>query len=168
MNVAELSEADQIASKVYDRRKSSPEFCYNHACLMSRTGDTRRSLESLAAAIRQGFNDIAEARRDPKLAGLRKGMAKAFDELTAVKAMWNIVWGVFNDDITLTNNSAFALTNVTLAVRLEQDQRVWDPSLAAEVILPGQTQIWSNVVSVPGSRLTKSSATIACDQNKDR
>jgi tetratricopeptide (TPR) repeat protein len=162
----ELDEALKLVNAVLDLRKESMSFAYGYACLLSRTGSADLSLTWFNYAIAKGYNDIAHAKRDPNLAFLRQVKAEQFADATAVKWNWNIVYGFFNDDITLTNNSAFTITNVTFDVRLEQDKRTWTPKLTAEAIPPGETYTWRNVVSIPGSRLTKSSASVSCDQNQ--
>ena len=32
--------------------------------------------------------------------------------------------------------------------------------------MPGETYTWSNVVSIPGSRLTKTEVSLSCEQNE--
>jgi hypothetical protein len=166
MSNNELAEATTLANSVYDLRKNSVGFAYNFACLMSRNGNSEQSLSWLKCAIRMGFCDIELARRDPDLTFLRVQSRAKFVECTRVKGTWKLVYGIFNDDITFRNDSQFALTNVVIDVRLEQDDRRWAPKLKAELILPGQTKTWTNIVSIPDSRLTKSSATISCEQNR--
>jgi len=85
-----------------------------------------------------------------------------------VKWPWSIDWGVLNDDILLRNDSRFALTNVVLEYELKQDARTWKGELKIEHVAPGQTQVWTNVISVPGGRLTASSAALRCDQDLAR
>jgi hypothetical protein len=134
------------------------------ACLQSRRREAQASLEWLRGAIKQGFYDIPHIKRDPDLAHVRSALPKEFADAVEVKTKWDVVFGVFQDDITLTNQSAFPLTDVVLSAHLEQDQRRWDPVLKVDRIGPGETHTWSNVVSIPKSRITKSSATIRCEQ----
>jgi hypothetical protein len=133
---------------------------------MSRSGDASKSLQWLKRAIALGYSNIAGVKRDPDLVFLQRETPTEFAGCTQVKFKWQMVYGFFNDDIVLTNDSAFALTNVAFDVRLQQDSQTWTPTLKADGILPGEKYTWRNVVSIPGSRITQSSAVIACDQNR--
>lgn len=160
----ELTEAMSLGTTIAPLRSTSADFAYGVACLQSRRQEAQASLDWLRRAIKYGFYDIPHIKRDPDLAHLRSERPKEFADVVDVKAKWDVVFGVFQDDITLTNQSAFPLIDVVLSAHLEQDTRRWDPVLKADRIEPGDTYTWSNVVSIPKSRITKSSATIQCDQ----
>jgi hypothetical protein len=159
-----LDDARRWADEVWALRRADPDFIYGYACLMSRTGKLDPALEFLARAIGKGFPDVPHVRADPDLEALRRAKPEQFAALTSVKWSWDVKWGILNDDVVLKNDSRFALTNVVLDARLEQDQRVWTPRLEAERIPAGQSHTWSGCVSIPGSRLTKATAVLSCDQ----
>jgi hypothetical protein len=161
----EVQEACSILTSIMELRLDSPDFFYLTATLATYTGEFELALRALDHAIVRGFNEIAYLSHDPRLSRLREKKPKEFKEITTPKSEWRIVYGIFSDDITLTNKSKFPLTNVELNVRLEQDTRVWPLELKTDTILPGATYTWSNVVAIPGSRLTKSKAVLSCDQD---
>lgn len=162
----QLEAAFEQASHVLEMHKNDADFSYCYACLMSRMGKTKEAAMWLRAAIRSGFYNVAMAKTDPDLDNLRLERPGEFAEIIAVKSETTIHYGLFNDDITLTNKSDFPITNVVLDLRLEQDGRVWTRKLETDIIMPGQPYRWARVVSIPGNRLTSFSATLTCDQNR--
>ncbi len=164
---SQLDEAATIAAQISNLRGSSPDFQYVMACLRTRRGELPMALTHLRLAIRGGAADIQEVKHNPHLVQLRQQRNREFDQLTTVKWRWSVVWGILNDDIQITNDSEFALTNVTVNVRLEQDGRVWSPQLTAAAIQPGQVYKWPNVVSIPNRRITSSKIALTCDQNRE-
>jgi hypothetical protein len=128
------------------------DVAYNHACLLSVNGDTRLALEWLAHAFRNGNSDVAWARQDPDFENLRAKEPKAFAELTKVKWSWRVDFGVINDDVILTNNSAFPLTNIDLQVTFPTGSRR-TARLTLTYLAPGQSYRWTNAVSVPNGSI---------------
>ena len=124
------------------------------------------SLEALQEAFELGWYDVAHANNDPDLDNLRAQRPKEYAALTEVKWAWRINYGVFNDDIILTNNSAFALTDVELQVNIQNGQQQWAPKCEIEYLPPGATYTWENIVSVPNNSNTKTTATLVCDQTR--
>jgi hypothetical protein len=164
----DLQQALALANDALELQKDQVEFCYQYACLLSRLDrDMDKSFAWLKKAIQQGFYDIAHARRDSDLANLRREKADEFNGLVKVHYDWTINYGVLNDDIVVVNKSAFPLTNVRLSVLIKQGEKAWNLKLTAKAILPGQTNKWENVVSIPGSRCDKASATLNCDQDRE-
>lgn len=160
----QANEAPAVARQIVLLLKTSLDFCYEFACILSAIGDFRESLQWLEGAITWGMLDIATINRDPRLARLRAAAPGQVKMLTEVKATWSITWGTFNDDIVLKNESQFPLTNVELQYELKQDARPWNGKLMAVHIAPGQSHVWRNEISVPGRRLTSKTATLGCDQ----
>jgi hypothetical protein len=167
MRVNRLEEAKSLAAEIASLRGASDSYRYNMACLHSRTGDSAAALSDLRQAIRGGAIEIQYVKQDANLLALRREMKREFDDLTSVKWRWSIAWGLLNDDIVVTNDSEFPLTNVVVEARLEQDGKSWTPKLAADLILPGQSHKWANVVSIPERRVTRSDFTLTCDQNRE-
>lgn len=167
MQTNQLDEAATLAAQISNLRRASADFQYVMACLCSRLGDLPAALGHLRLTLRGGAVEIHEVKRNPHLERVREQRKREFDQLTAVKWRWSVVWGVFNDDIQISNDSEFALTNVAVNVRLEQDGRVWSPQLKAAVIQPGQAYKWPNVVSIPNRRVTSSKVVLVCDQNRE-
>ncbi len=154
------------AQEVIRLRGQTQRFAYHYACIQSRLGNAEAAYQWLDYAIKLGFNRTTDIKANPDLAFLRSSKAADFEQLVAIKYDWHPHWGLLNDDIVFTNDSNFALTNMTLEVRLEQDGRRWSLNLNADVIAAGQTYTWENVVSIPGGRLTDKNVTLSCDQNR--
>jgi len=162
----QLQEAGALVNEVLDLRKNDMFFSYKYACLCSRAGDYDRSYDWLRQSMQQGFHDIHRVEKEWDLLGLRADQPTKYTDLTTVKITWAYVPGIINDDIVLTNNSAFTITDVVLNARLEANGKVWTPQLKADAIKPGETYKWSKVVSIPGSRADGLSATLNCDQDR--
>jgi len=163
-NTGALKQAQDIKAL----RQKSTRFAYNFACLLSRTGNTDSAFEWLNYAIASlGCNWITRAKVDPDLASVRLARSQEFTELVKVNCSFDVKFhSLANDDILLTNNSKFPITNVVFEAILEQEDKKWTPWLKADVIGAGETHTWPNWVWIPGSRLTKMTATVSCDQNK--
>lgn len=129
-----IDEALSVSHEITDHLQNFPGSCYQMASITSAAGQFDNSLQWLERAIDLGWIDIAILKNNPLLADLRSARPEAFQELTDVKWSWSIDWGIFNDDILLTNKSNFALTNVTLDFELKQDARTWKDSLRVSSI----------------------------------
>ena len=152
------------AASAATRLHGTPGFAYDYTCLLSLDGQTRLALDWLRFAMARGYGNVQWARQDPDLERLRREQASGFADLTQVKFRWQIVWGVFNDDIRVTNDSAFALTNVTLSPDIRQGARTWNPPLRVARLEPGASHTWSNVVAIPGRRTDVARASLTADQ----
>jgi len=142
----------------------------NYAYLMNATGDTKTAFAWFSYAVKTlGYNNIAGVKADPDLAVMRGAYRKEFDDLIAVKTSWHLNWGLFADEITLTNNSAFPISNVVLTVQITSREKSWTPVLKCDSISPGQTYRWKAAVTVPGNytKDAKATATLFCDQTAE-
>jgi hypothetical protein len=178
-----LDEAMAEATAVADLRKGDPEFAFRYACLCSRMGDpTNVAIGWLKVALKNGdsgdviiggvmmaignYVALEDVKADVNLDDLRTQRPKEFAELVTPKWSWSIKFGILTDDIVMTNESPFTLTNVVLKARIESGEKVWTPTLTAKTVKPGAAQTWANIVSIPGGKVSKSSATLLCDQGK--
>ena len=136
------------------------------ACIHSRRGSSQESLEWLRRAISVGFSNIPLAKRDPDLESLRRLQQAEFEKCVKIDFSWNVIYGFFNDDIVLRNASSFPFTNIELDVELEQGEAKLSTKLQLPLLRPGDSHTWQNAVSIPKSKLTKSNATLTCDQSR--
>ena len=138
------------------------------SCLLSSLNDTENSFKWFDHAVRNlGYHYIAQAKTDPDLAAMRKAKKAQFDDLTMVRWTWSIDFGVFNDDVSVKNDSAFPITNVVFKGNFTSNGRAWTPELKVQQIAPSQTYKWVNAISIPGSKIDQSStASLTADQNK--
>lgn len=162
----ELDEARRLIVEVADVQEYDPCFVFLAARLMSRIGEYDTAIDLLKDAIAMGIWDTPWIREHPDFMSLRGARSEQFLEVLRVRTTWSIHYGFLNDDITLTNNSTFPITDVVFKLKLQQDERDWDLQLTADEILPGATHRWRNVVSIPGNRLTDSSARLECYENR--
>jgi tetratricopeptide (TPR) repeat protein len=112
-HAGEHKEALNVATKAKKRHRDSG-FAYDYACLLSLDGQTKLALDWLEFSFKQGNDDVIWARKDPELAKVRTDHPERFNRVTEVKWSWRINFGNFNDDIVLTNNSNFTLTNIAI------------------------------------------------------
>lgn len=162
-----LYDARQIADQLlgWASQHQNANYVYNYVCLCGVSGgDLNIDLKNLGVAFAYGMTDVALVRRDPDLARLRRERSKDFEELLKVKADYRLVYGVFNDDITMTNQSRFPLTNVVVDVEIKKGTQTWRRRLTVGYLAPGQTYKWADVVSIPGSHCDVWYANLSCSQ----
>ncbi len=112
MGSGKLEEALIQANEVSRLRHNSSGYAYNMACLLSCLHKDESIQWSEYAVRSSGYNNIAFAKKDPDLAWMRRTEAARFEAVTQVAFEWRIDWGLFSDDIVVTNKSPFAITNV--------------------------------------------------------
>lgn len=117
----QVQEAGAQVSKITELHKENPLFQYQYACILSRMGKFDSALACLRRSFELGHSEVADTKKDPDLAALRRNSRKEFDDLVAVKFEWKIEYGIFNDDLIVWNKSAFPITNVKLTPILQQD-----------------------------------------------
>jgi len=138
-----IKDAVKQAIKVKHLRSKTLRYAYNFSCLLSASGDTNNAFSWFSLAVKNlGYSNIATAKTDPDLAAMRRAKRKEFNDLVAVKCGWSFNWGVFNDDIILSNNSAFTITNVVFSVDIAQGSKKWHPVLKVNRIAPGTSYKW--------------------------
>lgn len=158
------------AANLVDKADRDSTYSYIYAKLMSMYGNTDNSLAWLRVAFADGHSGVAHARTSPDFANLREKLPTEFTELTTVKNSWSVTWGyqINNDQISLTNKSAFALTNVVLTPSITSSGYPdWSKKLQCDRIDPGETYTWKLGVSEITSRGDdyKSEASLDCDQD---
>ncbi len=106
-------------------------------------------------ALRQAAAPAAKA-----LAGLG-----ARHRREAVNINWDVRYGIFSDDVALTNISGFDLHRVVFSVYIvNAGSRSFLKRFEVDRIESGKTHVWSNALSVPrGSRFF---AELMCDELK--
>ena len=157
----DLTEAINEARPLVSLRQGNAQFSYNMACLLIDAGDTENSLAWLKQAVGTlGYNNIQGIKTDPDLATVREKKANEIAELTAVRCRWKIDFGVFNDDMIVTNDSPFPLTHVAVGGTVTPNNKSWPNMLTVEAIAPGKSYTWSDAFSVPGSKIDQSRSRI--------
>ena len=184
-------EALDQALKVADLRKDRPEFGVKLARLYCRRGGTadakanaKKAMHWLEVAVKSaGFLDIPELKRNPDLGPVRGLESMAFENLTEVRADGKPLTPApmaFRPpppatDFEVTNNSAFALTNVAVKVdvsivtnggRNARPKTLTTPEVFPR-IEPGQTVVVSDIFKdlAPGWVYSKRYS-VECDQNR--
>jgi hypothetical protein len=166
LNFAGLhGDALAIATKA-EKLRRNPGFAYNYSCLLSMSGQTRTALEWLESSFKLGNSGVSWAKQDPELAQLRRDHTDEFTRATEVKWEWKIVYGFFNDDIVLTNNSLFPLTDITLTPTIKKNGQTFTRPLSVRYLAAGQSWTWENVFSIPSGGADSSVATLICSQAK--
>lgn len=155
----ELGKALDGLAEVADLKKHDGGFLYTCAWIFGLQGDLQESLEFLEAAMRTGAVGPAYVRADPMLLVLRDGRSEAFDRLTRPQWSFRVKSGIWFDDISVTNQSPFHLTDVKLTSKLPG----WNPALEAAAIAPGETKTWSWVAKPPPGR--EVSFILSCGQD---
>lgn len=153
------SKARRELEPIFELLKGEGEYLYACSWILCLDGDHEQSLKFLNSALRTDTLDLAHVRTDHDLDGLRRNREDDFEKLTTPQWAWNVQNGLIFADVSLTNNSAFTLTNV----KLVSSTNGWNPDLTVEFLRPGETKKWGWVSQPPeGVRLT---AGLKCDQN---
>ena len=121
-------------------------------------------------AVAKGFERISEARNSPDLEHLGKAFGDEWNSLVEVKYEWSVTYGIRNDDITITNKSAFPLTHLTLKpIITNSSGSSYTPpkALTLERLETGKSHTWVNCISVTGGgdKDTRK-AELSCDQSE--
>lgn len=162
-----LNEASEVLTEIKEHVASNPDYHYVLARLSSINGEQAEALEHLVAAIAKGFDKISEAKKSQDLENLRKARGGEVDALLAVKFGWSVTYGTFNDDITITNQSAFPVTHLVLSPVISNANGSFSPKmpLTLEKLGPGKSHTWVNCVSVKGGGdKDNRKAGLQCDQ----
>ncbi len=152
--------AANIARKNWEH---DANFQYRYAKLMSLTNQLDLAGDWLAASYNSGMNDISHVRTDPDLSSFRLGRMERYTQLTTVKLTYTIDPGSLWDDVMVSNESPFDVTNVQMRIRIRKEQRTWDRDIKCEAIKSGQTCKVAGLA--PGTRgYEEATATYTCDQ----
>jgi hypothetical protein len=165
--VGRYSEAVDSATAAYKTNAKWAEnaaFCQRYAALLSLSGNASLAGNWLAQAYKDGFADIAYLRQTPDLASFRAAQPRQFAALTTLKWSWKIDFGIFNDDVIVSNASPFDLTNVTVQVHIQKGTQVWNRQMKCEVIHAGGGCKATNLVSIPGDSYDAANASLSSDQ----
>ena len=164
----DLAGALKKAESVAELRRRDALFAYVLACLYSDTGDAANALTWLhEAVVIDGHANVAEIKTDPDLATLRKKRPAEIADLTAVRCEWKLDYGMMNDDLVVTNHSAFALTHLTISGTIQPNGKTWQ-DLSIDTIPAGSSYRWKKAASVPGSKVNvdASRLQLRCDQGE--
>ncbi len=168
MSENSLDEAFKHANEVLRLRESDSGFCYNYACLLSRAGAPEKALQWLDASIQRGYSNVAWAWQDPDLQRVRTSYGKKFAELVTPQWTWRVTDDLLWDDVILSNDSRFPLSNIVLSVTLKKGGEQKTLKLACEYLEPGKTKTWVDIVDgAAGTWDNSSTASLLCDQTHD-
>jgi len=151
MASGKLEEALAQAEEVVDLRRNTTRYAVNMASLLSYLHKTE-SIGWFEHAVRDlGYNSIAFSRKNPDLAWMRETESVRFEAVTDVKFKSKIAWGLFSDDIAVTNNSAFTITNVKVTARITSSgYDDWMQTFQVGKIGPGETYTWNTRIGSRG------------------
>jgi len=162
-----LDEARKVLSEIEDHVGSNPDYQYMLARLFSVNDEPEKALEHLKQAVAKGFDKIAEAREAQDLKNLRGVHGDEVSSLLTVRLVWSVSYGMFNDDITIANQSAFPVTHLVLRPVISNSNGSFSPKqpLTLEKLNAGKSHTWVNCVSVKGGgNEDKRKAELHCDQ----
>lgn len=144
---------------IYELLKEDGDFLYACSWILCLDGDYDQSLKFLNWALRTDTQDLEKVRKDHNFADLRKHRQDEFQKLTTPQWTWSVQNGLVFADVSLTNNSAFTLTNVKLVSATDG----WNPDLTVEFLRPGETKKWRWVSQPPADK--RAMARLKSDQN---
>ena len=144
--------------------ENDQSFCYRYASMLSLAGDR---LDLVNAWLRQGYArglGVDSVRDNPDLAAFRRAYPKQYEALTTVKLTYRIEFGIFLDDLILTNESPFEVTHLRGSMTIRKGQMSWTPQVNCPSIAPGGSCRMANVMSIPGDTYDEVSSALDCDQ----
>lgn len=154
----------QAAFNTDHRWNTDPGYCIRYSKLMSLTNDQEQAINWMERAFQYGFTDIKVIRDDPDLSILRSRRSADFQDLTTVRATWNVKFGAMMDDVIIQNNSRFDLTHVKLVVHIRKGSQVWDKAAKCDYVQSGHSCEDDNLFSIPGNSYDEATASISSDQ----
>lgn len=144
----DFSHAAETIDEVTPLQPRNPLVFYTIARIRARGGSASEAFASLRSAFGAGWSDIRAVRQSGDFASLRATQAAAFDDLLKVKYQWKPIPGTFTDDVSLTNTSAFALTNITFRVDMKNGTQTSCRMLEnLPRLAPGESKIWTGIMS---------------------
>ena len=135
--------------------QNDPMFSYRYAAMLSLANDVEHAASWLLHAYAHGFSNINSVRQSADWANLQRAHPDRFAAMTRVTSTWAIEYGVLMDDVFIRNTSLFALTNVTVRVRVRKGSQVWDQTFTCAAIRVGGVCKGENLFSIPETRSTK-------------
>jgi tetratricopeptide (TPR) repeat protein len=150
---------------------SDPYACYRYAKMLSLSNNTEAAAAWLQAAFQRGADSVVLARNDADFAALRDQRPDQFRDITAVKIDWKVKYGIVQDDVIITNRSAFALTHVRFQVifRKNGSDLHTDPDvLEFDRLEPGQSHLFESVVHLSGDSYEGERHGWATDQDEKK
>jgi len=160
--------------KLRKLRENSELYAYNLARLYSyrsQPTDAKEAMKWLDHAVKVAkFNDIAEMKADPDLAAVRARQAGAFADLTRLAKGVQAIPARQPQHLNLTNQSAYAWTNVSVKVRgiLANGQNTtlsYSDRLAR--INPQETKTLQDIFKDVGM-VHITDVVVECDQNRKK
>ena len=160
-----FNDALSTAFSVSRQFGNDPSFLYRYAKLLSLTGSVDQSAETLLAAYRVGWTNVADVRASPDFAALRRSRVAQFQQLTAVKVSPRIQFHPgWVDDLIVRNDSPFELTNVRVQAVIVNQGQTYRPEARAKSIKPGESYTASGATAIFGNRYDSFTYSITCDQ----
>jgi hypothetical protein len=165
-HLGDLRQARRALEEVRSYLHTSAEFHYLDARIAAAEGRSAEAVSAVRTALASGFPRIRQLRSCPDFHNLSRSAKAEIKELTAVRYHWEIKWGFFNDDIILTNLSAFPLTNVTFKPVILKGTNRFAPKLdVVPYLAPGASHTWVDCMRVPGNSFDTKADELISDQN---
>lgn len=166
----DLNEAEAVLVQIKEIKEADPEYHYLMSRMSSAKGNKDAAMNHFKNAVAKGFERISEARNSPDLEHLGKAFGDEWNSLVEVKYEWSVTYGIRNDDITITNKSAFPLTHLTLKpIITNSSGSSYTPpkALTLDRLESGKSHTWVNCISVTGGgdKDTRK-AELSCDQSE--
>ncbi len=163
------AESLDTVNSVIQRLGHDSNVTYNYACHLSLNKNAKASLDWLRHTFRMNGESVAWSKKDPDLAHLRESMPNEFRSLTDVRTTFTVNMGIFFDQVSVTNNSAFPVTNYALDLTVSDPSGgYWRKNVFFGTIRPGE----SRTVDLNGREILarangwSSRASHGCDQTK--
>lgn len=164
----DCDEAKTILEGIKTQMTGNPDYHFLLARLFSLKNNPDDSFTHLSAAVSNGLRDIECARQCPDLNILRRFRPQEVETMLSLRYHWTVKYGVFNDDIVLTNDSDFPLTNVIFSPQVGNTRGVFRPKegLKLDRLASGKSHAWVNCISVSGGRVESDtkSGRLECEQ----
>jgi tetratricopeptide (TPR) repeat protein len=168
MNLNDGEKALKDVQKACELDPDSKWFCWTACRVIAQCyKNDEVALDCLAAAVGKGFNEFDKARNFPALRNAV--MSQRGQYLMAPRLTAEYVAGVFNDDVRVTNGSAYDLTNVRLTCKItyrkdNQDQ-VASGNKEYACWRSGQQDTFEDMLSMPEDSFCRIELTFTSDQN---
>jgi hypothetical protein len=139
-----FGDASNVMGSVTKAHTGDAGFALKYAKVLSLSGQPTYSIAWVKYCLSLDSTQLNHIRSSEDFSGVRTGLPSEFKEATSVKFSWSKELGYLSDEISLTNNSLFAITDVKFSVALlDSNLNSWEKDLFVESIAPGATKTWN-------------------------
>jgi tetratricopeptide (TPR) repeat protein len=143
--------------------RNDPSFCFRYASMLSLDNQLDNVGGWISRAYQDGFTRADSIRSSGDFENFRRARPDEYERLTKAKITYRVDFGIFNDDVIITNISPFTLNKLQAQVTIRKGAQTWTPKIECDSVAAGAVCKGVNVVSIPNDKYDDMDATFTCD-----